>query len=311
MSLVRARRCPGACDARPAEAAETSKALDDHAAIRLRLPRAAVAVFAAQPARPKTHGALALFSATVKKRRRRDDDASQSRRVHWDETDTWECLRAAPDGAAPGVGHEDVEPSLCTNYRDEGVVLNPTFAPRVATRFFPSPDGGGRGVTVALALGAVRVVATPFEKFAQYELRVSLDGSAARSAWRRYSAFRAFAAALTASTAPVRVVRTLSAWADAQDAKKVFRCTHPAYLLQRYYHFENVLREALFEVDDHHLLLAFFATQPRRTRSAENVRSAEQLARAGRAPRAPFARSQPVVVPRPSGIETRRPEDPF
>ena len=53
----------------------------------------------------------------------------------------------------------------------------------------------------------MRVVATPFEKFAQYELRVSIDGAPPRSAWRRYSAFRAFMDCLAADSAPRRIVR--------------------------------------------------------------------------------------------------------
>jgi hypothetical protein len=147
-------------------------------------------------------------------------------------------------------------------------------------------------VTVAVALGAVRVVATPFETFAQYEVRVALDGGPARSAWRRYSAFRAFAEQLAARCSPIDVARTLTAWGDAEAAKKVFRCVDPAYLVQRYYHFERVLREALFEVDDPQLLLAFFATHPRRTRSAEQLAAQQQ-----RVVR-PFARSRPVAVAR-------------
>ena len=140
---------------------------------------------------------------------------------------------------------------------------------------------------MAVALGAVRVVATPFETFAQYEVRVALDGGPARSAWRRYSAFRAFAEQLAAQCSPIDVARTLTAWGDAEAAKKVFRCVDPHYLVQRYYHFERVLREALFEVDDPQLLLAFFATHPRRTRSAEQLAAQQQ-----RVVR-PFARSRP------------------
>ena len=62
--------------------------------------------------------------------------------------------------------------------------------------------------------------------------------------------------------------------------------------MQRYYHFERVLREALFEVDDPQLLLAFCATHPRRTRSAEQLAAQQQ-----RVVR-PFARSRPVAVAR-------------
>ncbi|KAH8064250.1 hypothetical protein JL721_8395 [Aureococcus anophagefferens] len=192
-------------------------------------------------------GAAAVAAAAVSGSRRR-------RRRRWD------VLSARdPKSGAPAVDATNVS----TNYRDGGAYLKPAFAPRSATRFFPCAGGGG--VTVALAMGAVRVVATPFEKFAQYELRVSTDGGPPKSAWRRYSAFRAFMDCLAAESAPRRIVRTLSAWADAQDAKKVFRCTHPAYLVRRYYHFEHVLREALFEMESPDLLLSFFAPFTRST----------------------------------------------
>jgi len=134
----------------------------------------------------------------------------------------------------------------------DGVVLSPAFQPRVATRYF---HAGGR--TVSFSMGSIRVVSTHFERYAQYELVVDLDGKRG-SAWRRYSAFRALVSSIAADAAPRHIVRTLSAWADAQDAKRFFRCTHPAYLIQRYYHFEHVLREALFELQDPNLICAFF-----------------------------------------------------
>lgn len=190
-----------------------------------------------------------------------------------------------PKSGAPAVDAANVN----TNYRDGGAYLKPAFAPRSATRFFPCAGGGG--VTVALAMGAVRVVATPFEKFAQYELRVSTDGGPPKSAWRRYSAFRAFMDCLAAESAPRRIVRTLSAWADAQDAKKVFRCTHPAYLVRRYYHFEHVLREALFEMESPDLLLSFFASRDARD---GNVGPRAALRGLGRGP---FARSTDRAIP--------------
>ena len=227
-----------------------------------------------------------VFEADVTWRRCRRRRAEKQ--LRWEEKERWEALRVRTE--APGVGAEDVAPSLCTDYRGLGVVLNPRFAPRVTSRYFAQHFP--RGVTVAVALGAVRVVATPFETFAQYEVRVALDGGPARSAWRRYSAFRAFAEQLAAQCSPIDVARTLTAWGDAEAAKKVFRCVDPHYLVQRYYHFERVLREALFEVDDPQLLLAFFATHPRRTRSAEQLAAQQQ-----RVVR-PFARSRPVAVAR-------------
>jgi len=137
----------------------------------------------------------------------------------------------------------------------DGVVLSPAFRPRVATRFFKR--SATTGTTVSFSMGSIRVVSSPFERYAQYELVVNVDGRTG-SAWRRYSAFRALVSQVAAQSAPRHIVRTLSAWADAQDAKRIFRCTHPAYLIQRYYHFEHVLREALFELQDPTLILAFF-----------------------------------------------------
>eukprot|EP00633_Aureoumbra_lagunensis_P003445 CAMPEP_0197301652 /NCGR_PEP_ID=MMETSP0890-20130614/50535_1 /TAXON_ID=44058 ORGANISM="Aureoumbra lagunensis, Strain CCMP1510" /NCGR_SAMPLE_ID=MMETSP0890 /ASSEMBLY_ACC=CAM_ASM_000533 /LENGTH=607 /DNA_ID=CAMNT_0042781009 /DNA_START=93 /DNA_END=1917 /DNA_ORIENTATION=+ len=143
----------------------------------------------------------------------------------------------------------------------DGLILSPAFAPRVATRFFERGQDMMSGLTVSLAMGSIRVVSDGFERFAQYELVVQIDGRAPTSAWRRYSAFRALVASIAAESAPRHIVRTLSAWADAQDAKRMFRCTHPAYLIQRYYHFEHILREALFELSNPHLLLAFFSPE--------------------------------------------------
>ena len=240
----------------------------------------------------------ALAEAPPRSRRRRsarfrDDDG----------VERWDVLSARdPKSGAPAVDATNVS----TNYRDGGAYLKPAFAPRSATRFFPCAGGGG--VTVALAMGAVRVVATPFEKFAQYELRVSTDGGPPKSAWRRYSAFRAFMDCLAAESAPRRIVRTLSAWADAQDAKKVFRCTHPAYLVRRYYHFEHVLREALFEMESPDLLLSFFASRDARdgnagpaTQAAKRRARSDDAARrprhAGPPGRSPFARSTERSIP--------------
>lgn len=140
----------------------------------------------------------------------------------------------------------------------DGVVLSPAFQTRVATRFFKrgGKDSTAVGTTVSFSMGSIRVVSTRFERYAQYELVVSVDGVKG-SAWRRYSAFRALVESVAAESAPRNIVRTLSAWADAQDAKRIFRCTHPAYLIQRYYHFEHVLREALFELPRPELLLSF------------------------------------------------------
>ena len=143
------------------------------------------------------------------------------KQLRWEEKERWEALRVRTE--APGVGAEDVAPSLCTDYRGLGVVLNPRFAPRVTSRYFAQHFP--RGVTVAVALGAVRVVATPFETFAQYEVRVALDGGPARSAWRRYSAFRAFAEPRGA-VLPIDVARTLTAWATP-GGEKVFRASTP------------------------------------------------------------------------------------
>ena len=139
---------------------------------------------------------------------------------------------------------------------DGDVLLKPAFAPRTASRFFHI--GHSKGITVSFAMGAIRVASTAFDRYAQYELVVRIDGRPPSSTWRRYSAFRAFVASVAADSPPRQIVRTLSAWADAQDAKKIFRCTHPAYLIQRSYHFEHVLREALFELNAPSLLLAFF-----------------------------------------------------
>ena len=269
------------CTACAVKTAETP-ARPARGSVVLHVPGGA-ATFAVVPDRSR-EGVLFEADVTWKRSRRRRAEKA----LRWEETERWEALRVR--NQAPGVGAEDVAPSLSTDYRGLGLVLNPRFAPRVTSRYFPQHFP--RGVTVAVALGAVRVVATPFETFAQYELRVALDGGPARSAWRRYSAFKAFADALSGSCAPVDVARTLAAWGDAEAAKKVFRCVDPAYLVQRYYHFERVLREALFEVDDPHLLLAFFATHPRRTRSAEQLRAQHQ-----RAVR-PFARSRPIAVTR-------------
>lgn len=133
------------------------------------------------------------------------------------------------------------------------LVLSPAFQPRTATRFFSDR----KGITVSFTMGSIRIVAGGLERYAQYEIVVTVDGRTT-STWRRYSAFRALVASVSAESAPRNIVRTLSAWADAQDAKRIFRCTHPAYLIQRYYHFEHVLREALFELTNPRLLLDFF-----------------------------------------------------
>ncbi|KAK7230670.1 hypothetical protein SO694_00078071 [Aureococcus anophagefferens] len=152
---------------------------------------------------------------------------------------------------------------------DGGEALGPRLRALSAT---PLGAPGGGGVTVALAMGAVRVVATPFEKFAQYELRVSTDGGPPKSAWRRYSV--RVHGLPRGRVRAARIVRTLSAWADAQDAKKVFRCTHPAYLVRRYYHFEHAAK--------------------RRARSDDAARAAPH---AGRPAAAPFARSTDRAIP--------------
>lgn len=179
-------------------------------------------------------------------RKRRDDFCSETRgakTARWD-IERWHVL--APRILRRG----DYLPDR------DGVILSPAFRPRVATRFFKLAQST-KGVTISFSMGSIRVVSTGFERYAQYELVVNLDGRTG-SAWRRYSAFRALVASVAAESAPRNIVRTLSAWADAQDAKRIFRCTHPAYLIQRYYHFEHVLREALFELADPSLILAFF-----------------------------------------------------
>jgi len=184
-------------------------------------------------------------------RKRRDDFCGEGRgkSTAWD-VERWHVY--APGSASKNT---NVNPD-----RDD-VVLTPAFAPRVATRFFSKSDST-RGLTVSFAMGSIRVVSTAFDRYAQYELVVRVDGRRPTSTWRRYSAFRALVASVAADSAPRQIVRTLSAWADAQDAKRIFRCTHPAYLIQRYYHFEHVLREALFELARPSLLLAFFAPDP-------------------------------------------------
>ena len=79
----------------------------------------------------------------------------------------------------------------------------------------------------------------------------------------------------------------------------LYSCQHRRFKTRREPHLcpptrspqNQVLREALFEVDDPQLLLAFFATQPRRTRSAAAHSSAYLLT--GGAPRGLKRRAGP------------------
>ena len=205
------------------------------------------------------------------------------KQLRWEEKEAE--LRWRPE--APGV--EEDASSLCTEYRGLGVVLNPAIAPRVTSRAatfqYDWSHGGARRRRRA-------TTATPFETFAQYEVRVALDGGPARSAWRRCSAFRAFAS-FAAQCSPIDVARTLTAWGDADAAKKVFRCvTDPHYLVQRYYR-TRVLREALFEVDDPQLC----ARSSRRTAGA---------APRSRRDRAPVVRPSRGRGPSPSRVAAAR-----
>ena len=190
-------------------------------------------------------------------RKRRDDFCGDGRgkSTAWD-VERWNVYASGSSSPVCDPDHDDI-------------VLTPAFAPRVATRFFAKRPGQ-KGMTVSFAMGSIRVVSTAFDRYAQYELVVRVDGRPPSSAWRRYSAFRALVSSVAAESAPRQIVRTLSAWADAQDAKRIFRCTHPAYLIQRYYHFEHVLREALFELEYPPLLLAFFAPDPDDTASSSS-----------------------------------------
>ena len=68
-----------------------------------------------------------VFEADVTWRRCRRRRAEKQ--LRWEEKERWEALRVRTE--APGVGAEDVAPSLCTDYRGLGVVLNPRArAPR-------------------------------------------------------------------------------------------------------------------------------------------------------------------------------------
>jgi len=249
------------------------------------------------------------LSIEARVRKRRDDFCGDGRgkSTAWD-VERWHVY--APNGLHPD--------------RDD-VVLTPAFASRVATRFFApdatqeSPEKRRRGLTISFAMGSIRVVSTAFDRYAQYELVVRVNGRPASSTWRRYSAFRAFVSSVAAESAPRRIVRTLSAWADAQDAKRIFRCTHPAYLIQRYYHFEHVLREALFELPSPELLVALFApddsdpslptvveSQPLSEQppqvlvhpvssSSKKTRSRQQTSKQRRRGKAPLASSKPIA----------------
>ncbi|KAH8063427.1 hypothetical protein JL722_2597 [Aureococcus anophagefferens] len=171
----------GPCQARGRRSAATATSSTATTQFRLAIPGVDDVVYGVDVRRD-----AAPRRASPRRRR-----ARRRPRVRGDDgVERWDVLSARdPKSGAPAVDATNVS----TNYRDGGAYLKPAFAP--LSRFFRAPAAA----SPSLAMGAVRVVATPFEKFAQYELRVSTDGGPPKSAWRRYSA-RAFMDCLAAES---------------------------------------------------------------------------------------------------------------